>query len=169
MANKIKTVLEEAEKIASKAELDLQTLLRTMKPEIQLVGDFAFVTLTPGEEKHRGEAAMDELRKSSLMCFGESEGLTLIVPVSSADQNNLNYDGAMKCITLTVHSSLQAVGLTAAVSNVLASAGIPANVVAAYYHDHIFVPTDRSAQAIALLEQCSAAAAVAVAVGEESV
>ena len=166
MANKMN---EETEKAASIAELDLQTLLCSMKPEIQLAGDFAFVTLTPEEEKHRGLAAMDELRKVALMCFGESEGLTLIVPVSSADLNNLNHDGPMSCITLTVHSSLQAVGLTAAVSNVLANAGIPANVVAAYYHDHIFLPTDRAAQAIALLEQCSAAAAAAVAVAKESV
>ena len=57
------------------------------------------------------------------------------------------------CIVLTVHSSLNAVGLTAAVAGALAAAGISANVVAAHYHDHIFVPSERAVDALAVLEQ----------------
>ena len=54
-------------------------------------------------------------------------------------------------ITLTVHSDLQAVGLTAAVAEVLTKASISCNVVAAAFHDHIFVPADRAADALAEL------------------
>ena len=55
----------------------------------------------------------------------------------------------MRCITLTVHSSLEAVGLTAAIATELAGLGISANVVAAYYHDHVFVPCAQAEQAVA--------------------
>ncbi len=55
-------------------------------------------------------------------------------------------------ISLHVHSSLDAVGLTAAFSTALGNAGISANVVAAYYHDHIFVPTDKAEKALNVLQ-----------------
>jgi len=76
----------------------------------------------------------------------EDEGVTIIRPGSGWTR-----------ITLTVHSSLEAVGLTAAVSRALADAGIPANIVAAFHHDHIFVPWDRRADALAALERLAAA------------
>ena len=60
-----------------------------------------------------------------------------------------------KGITLTVHSSLDAVGLTAAVANKLTEKGISANVIAAYYHDHIFVQTEKAALAIEALNEFS--------------
>lgn len=59
-------------------------------------------------------------------------------------------------ITLTVHSSLAAIGLTAAVSQALAAGGIPANIIAAFHHDHIFVPWDRRAEALAVLHRLAA-------------
>ena len=58
-------------------------------------------------------------------------------------------------ITLRIHSSLEAVGLTAAVATKLAKAGITANVVAAYFHDHIFVPVERADEAVKLLLEFS--------------
>jgi hypothetical protein len=51
-----------------------------------------------------------------------------------------------------VHSSLEAVGLTAAVAGALTAAGISANVVAAFHHDHVFVPADRAEAAMAQLD-----------------
>ena len=69
----------------------------------------------------------------------EAEGLTLVITKDNADKAKLEYESVFKCITLLIHSSLEAVGLTAAVSTKLAENGISANVVAAYYHDHIFV------------------------------
>ncbi len=62
----------------------------------------------------------------------------------AAEKAQLAYESKFNQITLTVHSSLDAVGLTAAVATKLASYGISANVVAAYYHDHIFVQTEKA-------------------------
>ena len=68
----------------------------------------------------------------------------------------LTFESVFRAITLTIHSSLDAVGLTAAVASKLSEKGISANVVAAYYHDHIFVPTQKANSAMkALKELCS--------------
>lgn len=72
-------------------------------------------------------------------CICEQEGLTLIMTQSEADRQGLSYELIWSRITLSVHSSLQSVGLTAHVSTLLSDAGISANMVAGYYHDHIFV------------------------------
>ncbi len=85
--------------------------------------------------------------------FRETEGLTVILEKHEADENNIEYHGIFKCITLNVHSSLDAVGLTAAVATKLTQLNISANVVAAYYHDHIFVAEKDAENALAgLLE-----------------
>lgn len=67
----------------------------------------------------------------------------------------LEFEGSFRQITLTVHSSLEAVGLTAAVSTKLAAKGISANVIAAYYHDHIFVQTAKAELALSVLQEFS--------------
>lgn len=89
----------------------------------------------------------------ALATFREAEGLSLILP-EEANAGGL----PMSRITLEVQSSLAGVGLTAAVSGALAGAGIACNVVAAYHHDHLFVPEDRAAEAMAILRALSAAA-----------
>ena len=66
-----------------------------------------------------------------------------------------NYESIFKCITLKVHSSLETVGLTAAVSNKLAERGISANVIAAYFHDHIFVQAEKADVALSALNEFS--------------
>ena len=72
----------------------------------------------------------------------EQEGRTLIMRQEEADRQNFSYEGLWRRITLSVHSSLQAVGLTACVSKALSDAGICANIVAGYHHDHIFVQAE---------------------------
>jgi len=81
----------------------------------------------------------------------EDEGLTLVLPRSEADRAGLGYAYVAARITLRVHSDLAAVGLTARVSAQLATGGISCNVIAGYHHDHLFVPADRAADALALL------------------
>jgi hypothetical protein len=84
----------------------------------------------------------------------EEEGTTAIVAGERAGM-------PFARITLTVHSALEGVGLTAAVSGALAEAGIACNVVAGYHHDHLFVPWDRREEALVLLQRLSQHSAAA--------
>jgi hypothetical protein len=88
--------------------------------------------------------------------IAEQEGLTLVVRRSGADAHKLSYDSRFQRITLQVHSSLDAVGLTAAVSSELTRVGICANIIAGYFHDHIFVAADRANEAMNCLNALSA-------------
>jgi len=88
-----------------------------------------------------------------IMLFKEEEGVTIIVEKSIADRSGLLYSAVFSWISLTVHSSLEAVGLTAAFSRALAEEGISCNVVAGYHHDHIFVPLNDSDRAIMALNR----------------
>ena len=87
--------------------------------------------------------------------FREKEGITLILKKEDADSINLKYNYMASCITLNTNSPipLETVGLTAAISNVLANEGISFNVVAAYYHDHIFVEKQEAQRAMEVLKQ----------------
>lgn len=108
---------------------DLDELLRSMSPK-SMESEFVFCTVS-------GVLA-DYVDLNPVATFIESEGLTLVLEKSVAETTGLSFDGTYSQITLTVHSSLEAVGLTAAVASKLASKGISANVIAAYYCDHIF-------------------------------
>ena len=83
----------------------------------------------------------------------EDEGTTLILTKLQADQENLPYEDQWRRITLQIHSSLHSVGLTAAISRMLADGGISANMVAGYYHDHIFVPKEKADLAMKALTE----------------
>ena len=96
-----------------------------------------------------------------LATFREDEGLTLILCDQEARALGLATDLPMARITLSVHSALDGVGLTAAVAGALADAGIACNMVAAFHHDHAFVPLDDAPRALAILR------ALADAEGEE--
>jgi hypothetical protein len=89
----------------------------------------------------------------------EPEGRTLVLPQHEADAAGLGYDYVAGWITLRVNSALDAVGLTAAVAGELARAGLSCNVIAGYHHDHLFVPHDRSAEAVTVLEALARRAA----------
>ena len=123
---------------------NLNKLLASISPRL-LSGEFVFCTV---QGKYGDYADL-----SPLATFIESEGLTLVITEENAIKANLSYESIFKCITLTVHSSLDAVGLTAAVSGKLAEKGISANVIAAYYHDHIFVQTEMAELAIKALNE----------------
>lgn len=90
-----------------------------------------------------------------LCTFQEEEAVTVIVTKGQADEASLPYSGIFAWITLTVHSALEAVGLTAAVSKALTEANISCNVVAAYYHDHIFTPVKDAKRTMDVLEKLS--------------
>jgi hypothetical protein len=127
------------------AETDLNKLLKTMRPILN-EGEYVFCTVPITQ-------TIDSIK--IIGSFKEKEGLTVILDKNVADSLNLNYTYIAAWITLTVHSSLEAVGLTAAFSTALAKAGISCNVIAAYYHDHIFVAKKDSEKAMQVLYQLS--------------
>lgn len=127
-------------------EKDLEILLKSMKPE-HVSGDYVFCKVEKFENL--------DLNKV-VMLFKEKEAITLILKKEIADQLQLDYSVVMSWITLTVHSSLEAVGLTAAFSKALSEQGISCNVVAAYYHDHIFVNQKEVQKAMEILHSFSA-------------
>ena len=93
-----------------------------------------------------------QLLGAAIGTFREDEGVTAIVPFELADE--LGIEGAdFARITLMVHSDLEGVGLTAAVSGVLADAGIACNMVAAFHHDHAFVPAALAEKALDVLRE----------------
>lgn len=126
-------------------ERDLVKLLASMSP-VLIHGEYVFCNFP---DAHYGDRA--EL-KPFASC-AEHEGLTLIIPRPRADENQLSYDSVFRGITLRIHSSLDAVGLTAAVSVKLTEYGISANVVAGYFHDHIFVQSEYAEKAMAALDE----------------
>ena len=126
-------------------ETNLQKLLKGMKPKLN-EGEYVFCVLDSSQAAN----ALDPL-----CMFQETEGITVIIPKQQADDATLPYSNVCAWITLTVHSSLEAVGLTAAVSKALTEANISCNVVAAYYHDHIFVPLNDAERAMNALGKFS--------------
>ena len=126
-------------------ETNLSVLLKTLKPTLHK-GDYVFCVIPTLQG-----IAFTEIIAS----FQEAEGLTVIIPKELADRLKLPYPFIAAWITLTVHSSLEAVGLTAVFSQALSQAGISCNVMAAYYHDHIFVNQSDAQRAMAVLEKLS--------------
>ncbi|ROS05437.1 hypothetical protein EDC56_0967 [Sinobacterium caligoides] len=125
-------------------EKNINKLIATMTPEL-VEEEFVFGSLFDADLEV-------VLCLQPIATFQEQEGLTVVIPRRKADQHDVEYTGVFKCLSLTVHSSLEAVGLTAAVATSLAEENISANVVAAFYHDHIFVPAQDAERALACLE-----------------
>jgi len=117
---------------------DLKELLRTLRP-VHHPGVVVFCSLPP--DFNPGSTPYIGL-------FRESEGVTVIAREEVALAHGWTILFRAAWITLTVHSDLHAVGLTAAVAGALADAGISCNVVAAANHDHLFVPAEMGEAAL---------------------
>lgn len=124
-------------------ERHLNTLLGTLSP---VLVDEEFVFLTFADAAYGDHAMLQPVAS----CV-ETEGLTLVVPRQQAVDLGHAYDAVFSEISLQVHSSLEAIGLTAAISTALARQHISANVIAGFFHDHIFVPQSDSTNAMAVL------------------
>jgi hypothetical protein len=116
-----------------------------MNPTLN-TGEFVFCSIPDLSVVH-----MDDV----VLLFREQEGNTIILKKENADKLKLPYSFIASWISLTVHSSLEAVGLTAAFANALANGNISCNVVAGYYHDHIFVDIKDRERAMVILKELS--------------
>lgn len=126
-------------------EKDLQKLLKEMKPVLNS-GEYVFATVS----------SVDKIQRTdTLFEFKEAEGITIILEKNKADILQIPYQFISSWITLKIHSSLEAVGLTAAFSTALTKQNISCNVVAGFYHDHIFVDVKDAKKAIEFLTNLS--------------
>jgi hypothetical protein len=124
-------------------ETNISSLLKNMTPKLN-EGEYVFCIV-----KSLSDIDLSEV----IGLFREEEGITVILKKEIADRLNLNYTYIAAWITLTIHSSLEAVGLTATFSSALAKHLISCNVVAAYYHDHIFVAQKDAEKAMQVLKE----------------
>lgn len=123
-------------------ETNLGVLLKSMRPVLR-EGEFVFITTR--------RSLLEVAPLEPLGLFHEEQGLTLILPRQKAEAAGLPYTAVFRMLTLSVHSSLEAVGFLAAITNRLAARGISVNPVSAYFHDHLFVPSARAEESLALL------------------
>ncbi|WP_280763149.1 ACT domain-containing protein [Prescottella agglutinans] len=119
---------------------DLAEILRTLDVEVR-PEPYVYATVDPTHP------ALADAQATVV----ESEGVTLVIRRSDAEAHGLSGEFASAWLTLTVHSSLEAVGLTAAFSSALGRDGISCNVLAGFHHDHILVPFDRRDDAVQTL------------------
>ncbi len=124
-------------------ETDLAALLHKLVPDL-LPQTYVFCTVDGAKYGHLSHT-------EPLASFQESEGLTLVLSQDSADKEGLRYEGTFRCVSLNVHSSLEAIGLTAVIASALARQNISANMIAGFYHDHLFVPSVHGQQALRIL------------------
>ncbi|QCX02193.1 ACT domain-containing protein [Aggregatimonas sangjinii] len=110
-------------------ETDIFKLIKGMTPRLHS-GIYVFCSVK----------SLQGIDREQTICeFKEREGTTIIIEKHKADELQLSYDYSAAWITLEIHSSLEAVGLTAIISNELAQNNISCNIVAGYFHDHLFL------------------------------
>ena len=129
---------------------DLSLLLRGMSHKM-VKGKYVFCSVPLSRT--------EPIAAEPMMAFREKEGLTLILDRDEADRNALPYNQTWALITLEVHSDLEAVGFLAAITTKLAKHRISTNVVSAFFHDHLFVQSARSREALQVLKEMARKAA----------
>lgn len=100
----------------TEGETNLSKILKTLSPELN-PGEYVF---------HSTNDPSQFDAKDIVGLFKEKEGVTVIISRELADLRRIPYQFIASWITLTVHSSLDAVGLTAAFSNALTEENISA-------------------------------------------
>lgn len=127
---------------------DLQALLKGLEPVLD-PHPYAYARL---------DILTETLCEIAFATFREEEGVSIIALLDDLETLGLEPIHICRRITLSVHSALEAVGLTASIAQALSERGISANVVAALHHDHVFVAEDRAQDALEVLQALSRAA-----------
>jgi hypothetical protein len=125
-------------------QTDLQAILATMEPRLSDV-EYGFGTIADAN----GAAGISDV----LATLAEDEGLSVVAPARALAEAGVTHSPGWARISLTIHSSLSAIGLTAALASALGEEGISANVIAAYFHDHLFVPWGQRHRAMEILSR----------------
>ena len=118
-------------------QTNLEELLRDLNPVLD-ADEFVF-------------CSVPDIAGHPVCIFREREGTTLVLRRAEAERLGVEFTFPCRMITLNVHSSLEAVGLLAAVTAALAARGISVNAISAYYHDHLFVPAERAEEALSAI------------------
>lgn len=122
-------------------EKNITALIQGMTPKLNS-GEYVFCTVSD----------ISSINRTDTICeFKEAEGVTVVMERNKADALKLTYEYVASWITLQIYSSLEAVGITALISTELAKHEISCNVIAGYYHDHIFVAKKDSDTAVQAL------------------
>lgn len=127
-------------------ETNLAVLLQSMNPILR-DEEYVFCSMNHHDNSY--------LKLEPICVFREDEGLTLIVRRDRADAADISYSSVFRMVTLSVHSSLDAVGFLATITSKVAQYGISVNPVSAYYHDHLFIPAARACEVMQLLHEFS--------------
>ena len=124
-------------------EKDLETLLKEMQPVLD-DEEMVICSLAP--------KVAEDYMSLAQGYYVEREGVTVIISKHLADLNGLPYEYVFRRISLMVHSSLDAVGFLARITEVLAAQGISVNAISAYYHDYLYIRSDQAENALKTLK-----------------
>lgn len=125
-------------------ETNLSFLIQNMQPEL-IKDEFVFASLS--------NDLLTAIKLNPVCTFIEREGISVIINRHDADLNKIEYKSIFKMITLNIHSSLNAIGFLAKITDELAKHNISVNPVSAYYHDHLFIPEENAEEALIILKQ----------------
>ena len=123
-------------------ETDLGAILRTLTVE-RREGTYVYATVPAGR-------SLPDVPLSAMVA--EVEGTTIVVDRDVAVGAGVDFEYEAAWLTVTAHTSLEAVGLTASISTAFAMRDLPCNIIAGYHHDHLLVPLARVEDAVAAIE-----------------
>jgi hypothetical protein len=126
-------------------QTDLKKILESIDPYLV---DESFIFMTTDQSLSSISNTLNPIAS-----FKENEGLSIVITQETADKNAITYDSVFSCISLGVHSSLESYGLISTISRELTQNNISTNVFSGYYHDHIFVQSEKADKALEIISK----------------